>query len=89
MTIKEATLKVLEDNIGSFTYLEVLKMIDEKNFDNNRLPRSTYEAVSWVGLGEIENNQATVAWDNLSSTEKQAIETLITQNFFNGPSNCN
>lgn len=34
MTIKEAILKVLEDNIGSFTYLEVLKMIDDKNYYN-------------------------------------------------------
>jgi hypothetical protein len=60
-----------------------------QNFDNNRLPRSTYEAVAWVGLGKLEDNQATVAWDNLTAIEKQAIETLINQNFFNGPSNCN
>lgn len=32
MTIKEAILKVLEDNKGSFTYLEVLKMIDAKSY---------------------------------------------------------
>jgi hypothetical protein len=60
-----------------------------QNFDNNRLPRSNYEAAAWVGLGKLEDNQATVAWYNLTAIEKQAIETLINQNFFNGPSNCN
>lgn len=60
-----------------------------QDFDGNRLPRSTYEAVAWVGLGEIEDNQTTPAWDNLNVNEKQTIETLINQHFFNGPSNCN
>lgn len=32
ISIKEAILKTLEDNLGSFTYLEVLKMIDDKNY---------------------------------------------------------
>ena len=47
MTIKEAILKVLEDNIGSFTYLEVLKMIDEKNYidwGNAKTPSDTIGA---------------------------------------------
>ena len=32
MTIKEAILKVLEDNQGSYTYLEVLNMIDAESY---------------------------------------------------------
>ncbi len=30
MKTKEAILKILEDNIGFFTYVKVWKMIDEK-----------------------------------------------------------
>ncbi|MBL1233149.1 MAG: hypothetical protein COA31_010550 [Flavobacteriales bacterium] len=47
MTIKEAILKVLEDNIGSFTYLEVLEMIDRKNYidwGNAKTPSDTIGA---------------------------------------------
>jgi len=60
-----------------------------QSFDNNRLPRSTYESVAWAGLGEIENNQSTVAWHNLTSTEQQAITDMLNKYFFNGTSNCN
>lgn len=47
MTIKEAIIKVLEDNIGSFTYLEVLKMIDNKKYidwGNAKTPSDTIGA---------------------------------------------
>lgn len=47
MTIKEAILKVLEDNKGSYTYLEVLKMIDNKNYvdwTNAKTPSDTIGA---------------------------------------------
>ena len=47
MTIKEAILKVLEDNKGSFTYLEVLKMIDAKKYvdwTNAKTPSDTIGA---------------------------------------------
>lgn len=47
MTIKEAILKVLEDNQGSFTYLEVLQMIDDKNYidwGNAKTPSDTIGA---------------------------------------------
>lgn len=47
MTIKEAILKVLEDNIGSYTYLEVLKKIDEQNYidwSNAKTPADTIGA---------------------------------------------
>ncbi|BDS11439.1 HTH domain-containing protein [Aureispira anguillae] len=47
MTIKEAILKVLEDHKGSFTYLEVLKMIDAKNYidwTNAKTPSDTIGA---------------------------------------------
>ncbi|CAA9203742.1 hypothetical protein FLA105534_04924 [Flavobacterium bizetiae] len=60
-----------------------------QQFDNNRLPRSTYEAVSWVGLGKLDNNITSIAWDNLSIEEKNKITNLINENFYNGPSNCN
>ncbi|TWI02266.1 hypothetical protein IQ05_00508 [Flavobacterium tiangeerense] len=62
-----------------------------QKFDNNRLPRSTYEAVSWVGLGVLDKDKGltTIAWDNLTSEEKTAINKLISENFYNGPSNCN
>ncbi|MGQ3676856.1 hypothetical protein [Tenacibaculum discolor] len=60
-----------------------------QSFDNNRFPRSTYESIAWAGLGEIENNQSTVAWQNLTSTEQQAITDMLNKYFFNGTSNCN
>nr|WP_320119535.1 HTH domain-containing protein [uncultured Marinifilum sp.] len=47
MTIKEAILKVLEDNKQAFTYLEVLKKIDEKNYidwGNAKTPSDTIGA---------------------------------------------
>jgi len=59
-----------------------------QQFDNNRLPRSTYEAVSWVGLGKLYSNITTIAWDNLSLEEQNKINNLINDNFYNGPSNC-
>ena len=57
-------------------------------FDNNRLPRSTYEAVSWLGLGKLDTNVTTIAWDNLSPAEKATITNLINENFYKGPSTC-
>ncbi|AZJ35108.1 hypothetical protein [Tenacibaculum singaporense] len=60
-----------------------------QSFDNNRLSRSTYESIAWAGLGEIENNQSTIAWQNLTSIEQQAIIDALNQYFFNGTSNCN
>lgn len=60
-----------------------------QKFDNNRLPRSTYEAVAWVGLGKLGKDTTTIAWDNLKPEEKKVIEALIRDDFYNGPSNCN
>jgi hypothetical protein len=60
-----------------------------QKFDNNRLPRSTYEAVAWVGLGKLGKDKTTIAWDNLKPEEKKVIEALIRDDFYNGPSNCN
>jgi hypothetical protein len=62
-----------------------------QEFDNNRLPRSTYEAVSWVGLGVLDKDKGltTIAWDNLTPEQKTVINNLIRDNFYNGPSNCN
>jgi hypothetical protein len=52
-----------------------------QKFDNDRLPRSAYEAVSWVGLGVLDR-------DNLTPDEKAAINNLINDNFYNRLSNC-
>lgn len=60
-----------------------------QQFDNNRLPRSTYEALAWVGLGKLDKDITTIVWDNLSPEEKEVIEALIRDNFYIGPSNCN
>lgn len=60
-----------------------------EQFDNNRLSRSTYEAIAWLGLGKLERDKSTTAWDNLSAEEKTRITNLINQHFYNGPSNCN
>lgn len=60
-----------------------------QRFDNSRLPRATYEAVAWLGLGKLDANTTTLAWDNLSTEEKNRIRTLINENFYNGPSTCN
>ena len=51
--------------------------------------RFTYEAIAWVGLGKLDANLTTIAWDNLSPSEKAAINELIRDNFYNGPSDCN
>lgn len=61
----------------------------DDSFDNKRLSRSKYEAIAWAGLGEIENNQSTIAWQNLISSEQQAITNILNKHFFNGTSNCN
>lgn len=60
-----------------------------QQFDNYRLPRSTYEAIAWVGLGKLSNNQTTIAWNNLTPDQKASILALINQHFYNGPTNCN
>jgi len=60
-----------------------------QQFDNNRLPLSTYEAVAWVGLGKLDKNLTTIAWDNLPPDVKASIDILIRDNFYNGPKNCN
>ena len=59
-----------------------------QQFDNNRLPRASYESVAWVGLGKLDTNVTTIAWDNLSVVEKDAVTKLINEHFYKGPSNC-
>lgn len=59
-----------------------------EEFENKRLSRATYEAVAWVGLGKLGTNKSTIAWDNLTPKQKETINALIKDNFFNGPSNC-
>lgn len=60
MTVKEAILKVLEDNTGSFTYLEVLKMIDKKNYINWTNAKTPSDTVA-AQLGHfIRNNDSRV-----------------------------
>ncbi len=60
-----------------------------QQFDNSRLSRSTYEAVAWLGLGKLDKNVTTVAWDKLSESEKKVITNLINEHFYKGPSTCN
>lgn len=50
-----------------------------QKFDNNRLPRVTYEAVSWVGLGVLDKDKGltTIVWDNITSEQKIVINNLI------------
>ncbi|GAA3730879.1 hypothetical protein GCM10022422_11330 [Flavobacterium ginsengisoli] len=60
-----------------------------KQFDNNRLPLSTYESIAWLGLGKLDTNITTIAWDNLSSEQKAMTTKLINEYIYKGPSNCN
>lgn len=60
-----------------------------QQFDNNRLSRSTYEAVAWLGLGKLDTNVTTIAWDNVSPEQKAEITKLINEHFYKGPTNCN
>ena len=59
-----------------------------QQFDSNRLPRATYESVSWLGLGKLGDGLSTVAWNNLSAAEQTAITNLINENLYKGPSTC-
>ncbi|CAM2906949.1 hypothetical protein SAMN05444143_105138 [Flavobacterium succinicans] len=52
-----------------------------QQFDNNRLPLSTYEAVAWVGLGKLDKNVTTIAWDNLPPDVKASTNAQL--NFHN------
>jgi hypothetical protein len=60
-----------------------------QNFDGNRLNKSTYDAISWLGLGKLDKNNTTIAWDTLSNDDKEVIEKLIIENIYNSPKNCN
>jgi hypothetical protein len=59
-----------------------------QQFDNKRLSRSTYEAVAWLGLGKLDTNVTTIAWDNLSPEQKASMTKLINEHFYKGPANC-
>ena len=48
MTIKEAILRILEDNVDSFTYMEVFRKIKEKKYielEDKRTPENTISSV--------------------------------------------
>ncbi|KOP36504.1 hypothetical protein DBB36_04000 [Flavobacterium sp. WLB] len=60
-----------------------------QQFDNSRLPRSTYESIAWLGLGRLDTNITTIAWDNQSSEQKAMTTKLINEYIYKGPSNCN
>lgn len=53
-----------------------------KEYDNNSQSDETYEALAWEGLIN------TVAWNNLSQSQKNNITTII-NNFENSNTNCN
>ena len=72
------------------TIADIIQDFDNNNNNNNNnLPRLTYESVAWAGLGKLENNKSTIAWQNLTSSERQTITNMLNQYFFKGTSNCN
>ncbi len=75
-------------NLMASHYRKVITDIIE-DFDGKKLSRSTYEELSWAGLGELEGNQSTIAWKNLKDSKKQNIKNKLDVHFFNGTSNCN
>ena len=65
-----------------------------QEFDNNSLPRSVYEDISWAGLRIIDNpnisgSESSIAWSNLDSQEKSRIISNVSKYFHNGTQNCN
>ena len=60
-----------------------------QEFDSYRLNYSIYESIAWMGLRNIENNESTKAWNDLSPSEKQNVLNQINEHIFNGPSICN
>ena len=75
-------------NMMATHYRTIIANIIE-DFDKKRLSRSIYEDIAWAGLGELENNQSTFSWQNLTSNNQESIRIVINNYFFNGISNCN
>lgn len=60
MTIKEAILKVLEDNIGSFSYKIILQMIDDKNYVDWGTAKTPSDTIGAQLGGFIRKNDSRV-----------------------------
>jgi hypothetical protein len=75
-------------NMMATHYRTIIADIIE-DFDKKRLSRSIYEDIAWAGLGELENNQSTVSWQNLTPNNQESIKKEINNYFFKGISNCN
>ncbi|MGB0198901.1 MAG: hypothetical protein ACPF80_02565 [Flavobacteriaceae bacterium] len=54
------------------------------SFDNNKLPSTVYQDISWAGL-----RANTKAWNSLTESEKSRIKSNLFKYFFNGNKNCN
>ncbi|MGK4567912.1 hypothetical protein [Flavobacterium sp. 3HN19-14] len=63
------------------SYRDLVKQV-LRDYDNNAHSEAFYDALSWEGL------KNTVAWNNLTLSEKSNINTLII-NFDNSSTNCN
>lgn len=74
-------------NMMAQHYRDVIADIAEE-FDNKKLSRTEYEDVAWAGLRVIENFTNSIAWDNLSASDKSRVEKNLQKYFLNGPNNC-
>ena len=54
-----------------------------QEFDNSQQPYQFYKDMAWNGL------QGTVAWNNLSDTERTRIVNTVVNNRTNGNMTCN
>lgn len=62
---------------------QLYKVVGTKaDFDNNAHDDSFYNALSWIGLKD------TVAWDNLSQTQRDTIDLIIQNAIQNEDYNC-
>ncbi|MET2986449.1 hypothetical protein [Aureibaculum conchae] len=60
-----------------------------QQFDDNKFSRQVYEDIAWAGLRILEDMNNSVAWDNLSTSEKQRVLDNLKNIFQNGTSDCN
>lgn len=74
------------DMVATHYRTTIADMLEE--FDNSAYDNSVYKAIAWMGLGEYESGESTIAWKNLSEGEKKAIKDIWDEHFFDGPSNC-
>jgi len=59
-----------------------------QQFDDNNHSRQVYEDIAWAGLRILEDMKNSVAWDNISTSEKERVMDNLKNIFKNGSSNC-